>query len=114
MIPILVDPAERLIAAHAAASPFIAAAREKYGEGPPMTVDEWVHAPVDVQLASLLTLALAWLVTDPVGTHRAAMSAASSDVAGAYDWTRQAGEPSHAELARRRDWNRRAREQGAA
>ncbi|GAA1877886.1 hypothetical protein GCM10009836_69080 [Pseudonocardia ailaonensis] len=112
-IPVLIDPSERIVVAHKVATPIINATRDKYGELVPMTLDAWCRAPDDVKIASLLTLALAWLVSDPVGRHRATMSEISDSVSAAHNWSWTATEPSYAELKRRRDWGRQAAEREA-
>lgn len=59
--------------------PYIAAARA-HGPTPPARSDEWLDAHPDQQLATLLTLGVAWLISDPHLTVRALLKQASTAV----------------------------------
>lgn len=87
-------------------APHVEQARE-HGPTPPIRSDEWLDAHPDVQLASLLTLGVAYLISDPHLTVRALLKHASTAVhtglgghAGVRSWAEHA--VPHDELHRRR------------
>jgi hypothetical protein len=102
-IPILIDPAERRIAAHEALQDYVKSIRNLYGPIPAATLDSWRTAAVPVRVATLAICGLAVFLDDSGNWRRAELSEVSSDVAGATDWRRVAAEwVPFAELQRRR------------
>jgi hypothetical protein len=95
-----------LIQAAEVIAPYIDAARQEWtGPFPHVRSDEWVDAPRTVQIATLLTLGVAWIVADPHRVVAGAFKQAALDVHGAVPkgyWAQQAARPTHEELQRRR------------
>lgn len=85
-IPVLIDPAERRIAAHEALQDYVKSIRNLYGPIPAATLDSWRTAPVPVRVATLAICGLAVLLDDSGNRRRAELSEVSGDVAGATDW----------------------------
>lgn len=84
--------------------PYVEAA-QRHGPLPPVRSEEWYDADPEVQLASLLVLGAAWLVSDPHRVIRNALKQVSTDIHSGRPrgyWARSADEPSFEELQRRR------------
>lgn len=101
--PTGLDDPELRAAVHQLVAQMVGPAREQHGPLPGVGTPPWWAAPADVQLAALLVLAEAHLIADPQSAAATMLKDASTAISGGLDWTAAATNPSHAELARRRD-----------
>lgn len=81
------DDPEVHSAVHDLVAQMVDPARARHGPLPSVGSDHWWRAPADVQLASLLVLAEAWVVYDPERAVRERLRSLSTDLSGAADWS---------------------------
>lgn len=93
---------EMLAEVHRIVHQVVGLARSERGGVPAVGTQPWWGASPISQIAGLLVLAEAWLITDPDRIAREQLKAMSSDLAGARNWAKAARRPSHRELLRRR------------
>lgn len=81
------DEPELRSAVHDLVAQMVDPARARHGPLPSIGSDQWWRAPADVQLASLLVLAEAWVIHDPEHALRERLRSLSTDLSGAADWS---------------------------
>lgn len=74
-------------------------AAESYGSLPSMRSDEWMDAPIEVKIATILNLGQGYLLANPERQALEMVRDVSYAFSTSHDWTNSI---SHAELVRRR------------